>query len=104
MIGRFGAALTRFARGETPLVDAFWNWAFFGGVAVNLSSSVLFLWLITVEQPTLALIAGYAYSVPYNLLVVIGVWRSASRFDGDPRWAEAARWITLGAMAILTIT
>lgn len=104
MIARLGAATLRFWRGETPLVDAFWNWAFFGGLAVNVSSSGLFLWLISADRPGLAAIAGYAYSVPYNLLVIVGVWRAADRFDGDPRWAAAARWVTFAAMILLTVT
>ena len=104
LIARASAALRAFWRGEVPLIDAFWNWAFFGGLGVNVSSSVLFLWLISVDRPLLAAIAGYSYSLPYNFIVTVGVWRSADRHDGDRRWAEAARWITLASMVLLSVT
>jgi hypothetical protein len=103
LTARAGTALGAFWRGEVPLADAFWNWAFFGALAVNLSSSAMFLWLLTIDRPLLAAIAGYAYSVPYNILVVVGVWRSADRHP-DRVWAEAARIVTLSAMIVLSVT
>lgn len=87
-----------------PLDTAFWNWAIFGGLLVNISSSVLFLILITLDEPLWAFIAGYSFSVPYNIIATIGVWRSADRYDGDPRWAHIARIVTLAFMALLTVT
>ena len=96
--------LSRLWRGELTLETAFWTWAVFGGLLVNLSSSGLFLALITAEQPFAAFLAGYAYSVPYNLLVAVGVWRSAERHDGDPRWAELARTLAVVAAVLLSVT
>ncbi len=61
--------------GELPLDEAFWTWAIGIGLLVNLTSSVLFLALITIDRPWTALFVGYALSVPYNLLA--GVRRLA---------------------------
>ena len=97
-------ALKHLWRGETPLEVAFWNWAVIGGVALNLTTSFLFLVLLTMERPIAALIAGYAFSVPYNVLVTVGVWRAAGRHGGSRRWAHAARMITLIGMLVLSVT
>ena len=68
--------LGRLWRGELPLESAFWNWAVLGGLIVNVVSSVLFLFLLTAEQPIVALLVGYGLSIPYNILATVGVWRS----------------------------
>ena len=75
-----------------------------GGLLVNLSSSGLFLALIMADRPILALIVGYAFSVPYNVFVVVGVWRSADRFEGDPQWAGLAKGVALVGGFLLSVT
>jgi len=94
----------RLWRGELPLPAAFWNWAVIGGFAVNGVTSFLFYFLIMGDEPLAAFIVGYALSLPYNLLATVGVWRSAGRYDGDPRWAGIARLVTLVMMALLSLT
>ena len=96
--------LCRLWRGELALPDAFWNWAVFGGLVINVASSALFLFLITADRPFFAYVVGYAPSVPYNVIVTIGVWRSAERYSGDRRWAELARIVTIIAMVLLSVT
>ncbi|WP_211250265.1 hypothetical protein [Fodinicurvata fenggangensis] len=90
--------------GDVPLGDAFWTWAVFGGLLVNISSSALLLILITLDRPWLALMAGYGFSVPYNLAVMVGVWRSADRYDGPTLHANLARGATVILMTLLTVT
>jgi hypothetical protein len=91
-------------RGDLPLGDAFWTWTVFGGLLVNISTSVAFLALITVDLPWLALIVGYGLSLPYNLVAVVGVWRSAARHDGPRSQADLARGLSLALMAVLSLT
>lgn len=91
-------------RGHVPLADAVLYWAILGGLAVNLSSSFLFLWLINLDQPIAALVVGYVPSVPYNVVVCVGVWRAADRYPDDRRWPELARLGTLLGMTLLSIT
>lgn len=91
-------------RGELALDDAFWNWAVFGGLIVNVTSSAAFLFLIVADRHAAAAIVGYVFSVPYNIAVVVGVWRSAARFDGDQRRADLARIATLVGMVIFSVT
>ncbi len=97
-------SLCRLWRGELALPAAFWNWAVFGGLAINLASSALFLFLIMADRPISAFIAGYALSVPYNVIVTIGVWRSAERYAGERRWADLARIVTIIGMVLLSVT
>jgi hypothetical protein len=91
-------------RGDLPLDAAFWTWAVFGGLAVNLGTTLLFVVLILHDRPILALLAGYAISVPYNVVAAVGVWRSAGRYPGPPHWATLARVVTVIGMALLSVT
>jgi hypothetical protein len=90
--------------GELPLGEAFWTWVIGFGLLVNLTTSVLFLALITADRPWAALFVGYALSVPYNLLAAVGVWRSAARYEGPVGHAEIARIATVVVMLLLSVT
>ncbi|SEN20991.1 hypothetical protein SAMN04488003_11141 [Loktanella fryxellensis] len=89
--------------GDLPLRDAFWGWAVRGGLTVNVTTTLLFLWLVSRDQPWLALALGYGCSVPYNIVAVIGVWRSAARHDGLPLHADLARGTVIALMAVLSV-
>ena len=90
--------------GELPLNEAFWTWAITISLLVNLTSSLLFLALISVDRPWTALLAGYGLSVPYNVLAVVGVWRSASHYQGATAHADLARIASASVMLLLTVT
>lgn len=87
-----------------PLAEAFWTWAVLVGLLVNILTTMGFLWLMMAEQRLAAFIVGYACSIPYNIVVAVGVWRSAGRPDADPRWAGAARLAAVLGMTILSLT
>jgi hypothetical protein len=91
-------------RGDMRLGEAFWTWAVLGGLLVNVSTSVIFLILITQDRPVMALIAGYGVSLPYNLLALVGVWRSAARHGGAAIEADLARVASAALMAVLSAT
>ena len=71
---------------------------------VNLTTSALFLALITADRPWAALFVGYVLSVPYNVLAVVGVWRSAARYQGSAGHAELARIATVIVILLLSVT
>ncbi|MFT5440623.1 MAG: hypothetical protein ACI9MJ_002497, partial [Alphaproteobacteria bacterium] len=71
---------------------------------VNALSSVAFLFLVADDHLLAAYIAGYAPSLPYNVIVTIGVWRAAVRYEGERRWADFARIVTVIGMIILSVT
>jgi hypothetical protein len=89
--------------GEVPLGEAFWIFAIGIGLLVNLITSGLFLALITIERPFAALLVGYGLSVPYNLVALVGVWRSAARHPAAQH-ADLARIVTIAVMVLLTVT
>ena len=90
--------------GELPLGEAFWNYAVLIGLAVNLTTSLLFLALISADRPLAALVVGYAMSVPYNFVALVGVWRSAANHPGNRIQADLARIATLVLMVVLSLT
>lgn len=91
-------------RGELPLHDVFWNWAVIGGVFVNTLSTALFLYLMLHDHSIWATILGYGSSVPYNVLVTVGVWRSAKHYTGDKSWADIAPVVTIVCMTLLSVS
>ena len=90
--------------GNLPLGEAFWTYAVTVGLAVNLITTLLFLVLISWDRPVAALFVGYALSVPYNVVALIGVWRSAARYQGERIHADLARIVTLVGMVLLSVT
>ncbi len=97
-------AFRRLWLGAMPLPEAFWQWAVLGGILVNGSTTAGFLALLVAERPFLAFFVGYVLSVPYNIVVTVGVWRSAGRYPGDAQWANLARGVTVVGMTVLSLT
>ena len=95
--------LFRLWHGELALRDAFWNWAVFGGLVINVVCGALFLFLIMADRPIVALFFGYAIPVPYNIIALVGVWRAAGRYTGERRLADRARIATVIGMIVLSI-
>lgn len=90
--------------GELPLADAFWTWTVTVGLVVNATTSVLFVIMIMHDWPWVALLLGYGVSLPYNAVAVLGVWRSASRYEGPAIHADLARAAAVILMAALSLT
>jgi hypothetical protein len=91
-------------RGDLPLSDAFWTWAVLGGLVVNIATSVPFLALMTAGLTAPAFVVGYGLSLPYNLVALVGVFRSADRHPGPGLEADLARLATLVLIAVLSLT
>jgi hypothetical protein len=90
--------------GDLPLGEAFWTYAVTIGLAINLTTSVLFLVLLSWDRPIAALFVGYALSVPYNVVALVGVWRSAARHQGARIHADLARIVSLVGMVLLSLS
>ncbi len=99
-----GGALGRLWRGELPLADAFWTWAVAIGLIVNGSTSIACYALLAADRPVAALIVGYLVSVPYNIVVTVGVLRSTRREDADPLLARVVRVAIIPVMILLSLT
>lgn len=77
--------------GEVPLVRVFWDFGIIGGTALNALTTVLSLALLAADGLETAALAAFALPIPYNLLIVVAVWRSASAYQGRRLWAGLAR-------------
>ncbi|MDP6707480.1 MAG: hypothetical protein QF893_14135 [Alphaproteobacteria bacterium] len=96
------ALISRLCAGEIPLAEAFWHYAVGYGLLLNIVTSALFLILIGNDADPVLLVLTFLLPVPYNVLIVVAVWRSANRYAGPPRWAEIARFGTVLWMLALT--
>lgn len=86
-----------------PLARAFWAWAVLAGLPLNALATLVSLVLLTQRETGWALAVGHGATLPYNLLVAVGVWRAAARYQGPRIWAEAAKTATVVGMVVLTI-
>lgn len=96
--------IARLWRGEIALHDTFWRHVVLYALLVNIATSVGFMALITSNQAVLALLVGYGCSIPYNLFVLIALWRSAENYDGDSSTAEFMRVAGTFWIGLLSIT
>ncbi len=97
-------SLRRLWKGAIPLEEAFWTYAVIGGVAVNVLTSLAFLILITMDLPLAAFVAGYGFSLPYNMIATVGVCRAAARDEVDSQKGKLYPFITLVGMVLLSVT
>lgn len=79
-------------------------WAVAGGLLVNMTTTFLCLFLLAQDRLVPALLLGYGISIPYNLIVLFGVWRSAARYDGPEIYANLARGASAIIMTMLSMT
>ncbi|MCE6958661.1 hypothetical protein LAZ40_06315 [Cereibacter sphaeroides] len=82
-------------RGDLPLAHAFWSHGILYAGLASLIATVAAFGLIAGEAPAAVAAAVYFLPVPYILLTVVGVWRSAERYEGPPHWAQLARLVSL---------
>jgi hypothetical protein len=83
-----------FWRGELPLARAFWSWGILGGAVVNLLATLLAAFLLAADLPAWLAALAFASPIPWNLALIVGVWRSAAR-------AAPATQASLAQVAIL---
>ncbi len=88
--------------GRVPLARVFWDWAVIYGSFANLLATGAALTAFLLGWPILGL-AVHFLLVPYNVLMVVAVWRSAARYEGDAIWAQLARGAILVWAAIATL-
>ena len=92
-------AVVELWRGELPLGRAFWLWGVLGGSVVALFATVLALALVTAGAPAWLAALAFAAHVPWNLVLLVGVWRSAGRPEVGRDTAFLAR-LVIAAWAV----
>ena len=85
------SSLTRLWRGELSLARAFWDFAIFYGSVANLTTTIAAFGALASGLPAPIAVGLFLLPLPYNVAVVVGVWRSAERYEGPAKWAHSAR-------------
>ena len=95
--------VTQLWAGEIPLGEAFWRYAVVVGLIVNLVTSALLLALLAHDASLVWVALSFVLPIPYNVLAVVAVWRSAARYQGPETRADLARIASVVWMIVLTV-
>lgn len=90
--------------GEVPLAEAFWQYAVLYGMLANLVATFAFAMMVAMEMSPFLFIPVFLLPVPYNIFMIVGVWRSAEHYRGPRQWADLARIVTPLWMLLLSAT
>jgi len=90
-------------RGELPLRQAFWEYAVVYGTIISIVATAAAIASVAMSLPDAVAVGLFLIPVPYILIAVVGVMRSANGYDGPQIWASLARVAVLvwGALMIL---
>jgi hypothetical protein len=90
--------------GTIPLPVAFWRYAVAWGLIINIITSIGTVVTALADAPAWLLVPVHLLPTPFNLLVIVAVWRSAGHYEGERKYADLARIVTLAGMLILSAT
>jgi hypothetical protein len=89
--------------GRVSLARIFWEYAIVFGSLANLVSTLAALAAFAKGAPAALGLLLHFLPAPYNLLMVVGVWRSAAKYRGTQIWAILARALILVWAAVATL-
>ncbi|PFG54303.1 hypothetical protein ATG98_3523 [Marinobacter sp. LV10R520-4] len=80
--------------GDFGLAKTYWLYGFLVGLIINVVTRII---------PSLGAVAIIlALTIPYQVMVLLGVWRAADRYQGRTAWAILAKIATvLGWLGVL---
>jgi hypothetical protein len=90
-------------RGGLSLGRAFWLWGVLGGAAVGLFTTLVAVILLAAGAPAWLAALAFAVHLPWNLVLLVGMWRSAGRPEVDRAAALLARAVMLGWVVALSV-
>jgi hypothetical protein len=77
--------------GDFPLGQAFWHYAIAYGTIANILATAAAIAAVLAGLPDAVAIGLHFLPLPYVVMAVVGVWRSADKYRGDPTWAGIAK-------------
>jgi hypothetical protein len=95
--------IVEFWRGGVPLDRAFWLWGILGGGIVSLFTTLLALMLLAAGAPAWLAVLVFAAHIPWNFVLLVGVWRSAGRPEISHAAANLMRLIILVWVVVLSL-
>jgi hypothetical protein len=93
----------RLWRGDVALAHAFWRCGVAYGSLLNLMTTIVAFALLAAGAAIPLVVLAHLLPLPYNVLVVVGVWRSAARYRGDVLWANLARVAVIAWAVLATV-
>lgn len=101
MVGFFKAMW----RGDLGLAKTYWLWGVLvGGIGGNIALAALVLLYAVVGGKALALFgAAWIAWVVYAAINAVGIWRAATKHQGNPVWAFLAKLAVVLGIAYTTI-
>jgi hypothetical protein len=78
-------------KGQLPLVQAFWEFAVVYVALANLCATIAAFAVVAADLPAALALGVFLLPVPYLIVAVVGVWRSAAAYAGPQHWATLAR-------------
>jgi hypothetical protein len=78
-------------RGQLPLETAFWHYTIYWGLIINLAATTISVVLLLSDASVALAVAVHLLPVPYSVLTIFGVWRSARYHRGQGGFATFAR-------------
>jgi hypothetical protein len=81
--------------GHLPLARVFWEYAIAYGTILNLLSTLAAFAAFSRQWHEAIGLAIFFLPAPYNLLMVVAVWRSATNYAGRAIWPVLARALIL---------
>ena len=82
--------ITSLWRGEIPLGRVFWTDLLIIGTVVNVAAMIAAILLFVSGAPIALGVVVHFAPVPYNLLLLLGVWHAAQRETSDLSFAAQA--------------
>jgi len=77
--------------GQLPLAKAFWEYAVLYAALANLCATIAAFAIMSAGLPGGLALLVFMLPVPYIVVAVVGVWRSAAAYAGPQHWAMLAR-------------
>ena len=95
--------IVEFWRGGLPLGRAFWLWGILGGGIVSLLTTLLALMLLAAGAPSWLAVLVFGAHIPWNFVLLVGIWRSAGRPEASPAAANLVRLTILIWVVVLSL-
>lgn len=85
------APLVALWRGNIPLGKSFWEYAVVYGTIANIAATAAAVAAAAMGLSDVVIVTLFLIPVPYILVAVVGVVRSANRYAGPSHWAGMAK-------------
>ena len=100
-IGRRRGFLAARLAGEVPAGRVFWTDMMAVGTAVNVAAAFAAILMLGFKHPAWVAVCVYLAPLPYNIFLVVSVWRAAARLAPKPGAAYrlgAALWLAAATL------